>query len=177
MPSVAEGPYGQAQRAKLAAAVAAGELEPTKTRTTYACPAPECGKCSIYTGDLGPDRLFDYYNSRFCSCCGAEMVEEGPKRFIIEFESVSALTHPEVYDWRTERARGDVDPLTIPEDWWTPQRRQDSEHSIRQQFDGLQKLIAEGEFIRNVRVLEVPEQPVGVDVTEQFAMRAFGGGD
>lgn len=161
-----------ADKARLEAAVAAGELEPTKTRTKYACPKPDCGKCSVYTGDLGPDRCFDGYSSRFCAACGTLMVEEGPERFRIEFEQVSALDHPDLYDWRTERARQDIDHSAIPDEWWTRSRRQGTEHSIREQFKGLHQLIAEGEFIRSVKVQEVASDPVYRDITDTWATHA-----
>lgn len=186
--SLSDGPVGEevhrrmtpaehraADKARLEAAVAAGQLEPTKTYTKYVC--PDCGKGSVWTGALGPDRCFDGYSSRFCYGCGAEMVEDGPKDHIIEFEQVSAIEHPELFDWRTERARQDVDRSTIPEEWWHKSRRQDSERSIRSQFEGLHTLIGEGEFIRNVRVTIVPEQPIGVDVTDEWESSAIGSKD
>jgi hypothetical protein len=81
-------------------------------------------------------------------------------RFRIEFESISAIRYPQMYDQRTDRAieisgLSHADALAaIPEDWWTPTAAEhDTEERAREQYDGLHKLIAEGEWIRNVRML------------------------
>lgn len=75
-------------------------------------------------------------------------------RYRIEFESISAIRYPQLYDLRTERARQDIDRDLIPESWWTGTGREsEDEAGIRDQHAGLLKLIDEGEFIRNVRML------------------------
>lgn len=77
------------------------------------------------------------------------MTEQIAYRYRVEFESVSTIDHPSMYDQRTVEV--------IPEDWWYPTvREHDSEEQARAQYDGLRQLIEKGEWIRNVRLLRSP---------------------
>lgn len=81
------------------------------------------------------------------------MADKPVIRWRIQFESISAVRYPQMYDQRTDRARQDIDWDSIPEDWWTTATSEhDSEARSREQYAGLLKLIEEGEFIRNVRL-------------------------
>jgi hypothetical protein len=81
----------------------------------------------------------------------------------VEFDSISAIQHPSMYNQRTTRAvkipgLSHAEALaSIPEDWWD---RIHAEHATepraRDQQTGLRKLIDEGEWIRNVRVYRRP---------------------
>lgn len=82
-------------------------------------------------------------------------------QYRIEFESVSAIRHPEAYYANGLPIRG----FDIPEDWWhttvTPNR--DREHA-ESQFEGLLGLQKSGEHIRNVRVFETVEASMDITV-------------
>jgi len=120
-----------------------------KPLTRYVCPEREPGEMghtSIRTGSMG--------RSLGTACaCGAELVEEvdDGTRWRVSFEMVSAVTHPELYDPATERARADVVLGDIDEDWWHPVSREtSSEVDARSQILGLYEQIGEGELIRRV---------------------------
>jgi len=64
----------------------------------------------------------------------------------VSFETVSAVGHPEYY----RGTRPAVRPEQVPEDHWhTVERAGDGVHG---QYNGLRRLMAEGELIRNVRL-------------------------
>lgn len=74
----------------------------------------------------------------------------------ISFEHVSAITHPQYYC----TAHGSHPAVTadqVPADHWTLTQRtstRDGGGDIWAQYDGLRKLIADGELVRNVHVFE-----------------------
>lgn len=66
----------------------------------------------------------------------------------LRWEMVSAIRHPEFYIGE----RFAVDPATVPGECWHEVVRESTEAgSIHDQLDGLRRLVASGEAIRNIR--------------------------
>jgi hypothetical protein len=147
---------------------------PLKPYTKYQCMAPDCGKASIWTGAYLA--VHQRANDDRCKVCGAELVEEidDGRRWRVSFESVSAIHHPELY--AGDRARPDIDATQLGDSYWTASERETkSQQDARQQHDGLNQLIAEGEFIRNVKVEVATTQWEPVDMDAEVEPLATGG--
>jgi hypothetical protein len=72
-------------------------------------------------------------------------------RWRVRFETVSPFRYPQAYG-PDERARLPIE--AIPEDWWheVVADQHENRRSAQRQLDGLRKLQAEREYIRNVRL-------------------------
>lgn len=92
------------------------------------------------------------------------MSDEEDQLYTIQFESVSAQRYPHLYNWSTERARKDIDPSELEGVEWHKAERTSTKDSIRSQYAGLKKLIAEGELIRNVKVFKTEIIHTNVEV-------------
>lgn len=66
----------------------------------------------------------------------------------VTFEQVSAIAHPEYYNGD----RPAVTPDQVPEAHWSRTERQGD--GVVSHYEGLQRLIREGELIRDVRLFE-----------------------
>jgi hypothetical protein len=122
--------------------------EQLKPFTTYYCER-ECGY-SIYTGD-------GHMGARDSKCyCGGTLVAEKKcnTRYRLEFESINPLDAADI----VARRGKDVWPALTDEEWnalsWHPVNREDnSERSVRQQYERLLQWAATHEQpIRNVRM-------------------------
>lgn len=72
------------------------------------------------------------------------------KIFKVSFEHVSVIRYPQYY-------RGDQPCVTaseVPEEHWTLTEVERDEEAARAQINGLHKLVAARELIRNVRLFE-----------------------
>lgn len=71
----------------------------------------------------------------------------------VSFEMVSAIGHPEYY----RGSRPCVRPEQVPDEHWHMVERVGD--GARAQYEGLRRLVAEGELIRNVRLWECAALP------------------
>lgn len=89
-----------------------------------------------------------------------------PTMLKVSFEHVSAIRYPQYY--RNERPV--VAPEDVPDEHWTLTERTGDGPGVWSQYNGLHRLIGEGELIRNPRVFETPViEPTWRDVTPEQA--------
>ncbi len=67
------------------------------------------------------------------------------KAWKVTFEHVSAVRHPEYY----RGSRPCVAPADVPDEHWSKTEAEKDEAGARAQLAGLQRLVADGELVRN----------------------------
>lgn len=78
------------------------------------------------------------------------------KALRVSFESVSPIAYPEFYYHEHPR----ILASQVPEEAWRCHERSGyPEDGIWEQFNGLHKLMSQGELIRNVRLWEAERRP------------------